>query len=228
MCGVCGSSTETERRWVSNDPAKDRYTLIRAVVWWCDDQPEGALDGPVPYAFPDGTPAIELSIPITLPWLAPTGERYVLTGYLDSIDVLGEEHFISDNKTTKKTLNRQYWKQYSPNVQVSTYDLIGSVLFPDLNLRGVRIDAVQTLVGGARFGTQVFYRSDKLREEYLQDIEYTIREAERYAKDNYWPKREANCALCQFNAVCSKEPAERERYLKGNFQVRKWNPLRER
>lgn len=227
-CGECGSPTEAARRWVSNDPAKDRYSLIRMVVWWADEQPERAIDGPIPYAFPDGTPAVELSAPITLPWSTSSRERYILTGYFDDISVLGQENFINDNKTTKKTLNKLYWKQFSPNVQVDTYDLIGSVFLPDLHIRGVRIDAAQALVGGARFGTQVFYRSDVLREEYLQDLRYWLDQAEVFAQKQHWPMNRASCYTCPFSGVCSKEPDKREQYLKANFEVRLWNPLAER
>ena len=31
-CGHCGSPTEVGRHWISNDPYKDRYTLVRLIV----------------------------------------------------------------------------------------------------------------------------------------------------------------------------------------------------
>lgn len=228
-CGECGSPTETLRRWVSSDPAKDRPALIRAVVWWCDEQPDRIEDGAFPYSFPDGTPAVEFSAPIPSPWTAPTGERYILTGYFDDISIFGGEHLISDNKTTKKALNKMYWKQYSPNVQIDNYDLIGSVLLPDLHLRGVRIDAVQVLVGGARFGAQIFYRNEDQREEYLEDVRYWLGQAEVFAATGHWPMNRASCAICPFaEKVCSKERSKREGYLKQFFEVRHWDPLKAR
>lgn len=233
ICGHCGSDVVEERRWVSDNSAKDRPALIRLVTWWCDEQPaEGGIEL---YAFPDGTPAVELPFRIPLPWTAPTsfkggGEPYLLTGYLDSIDRLGEEFFISDNKTTKNALGPPYWAQYSPNVQVDIYDLAGSILFPDLGIRGVRIDAAQALVGGARFGTQVFYRRESQREELLGDLHHWITAAEGYAAEGHWPMNRASCYTCAFKPVCSREPAMREMYLKGSglYERRNWNPLEER
>lgn len=226
-CGSCGSGTETQRRWVSGDHAKDRYTLFRLVAWWCDDQAEE--EGILPYKFPDGTPAVELSFTLPLPWYTPVGgEPYLLSGHLDGIDVFGSENFIGDNKTTKKMLSNQYWKQYEPNVQIKVYDLAGSVLYPDLGIKGVRIDAAQTLVGGARFGAKVFYSSDTLRAEFLTDLEWWIRQAERFAQDDYWPMNLANCSFCQFNGICSKSLEKRQMYLESNFHKKFWNPLEER
>lgn len=235
VCGTCGSATETQRRWVSDYPAKDRIALIRAIVWWCDEQPEeGGLEL---YAFPDGTPAVELGFRMVLPWKAPRlsptgtgGEAYLLVGYLDHMDRLAEEVFIADNKTTKNTLSNFYWRQYAPNTQVAIYDLAGSSAFPGLPYSGVRIDATQTLTGGARFGARVFYHTDNQREELLRDLRYWITQAEQYAKDNYWPMNRANCAICPFNGVCSKPPEERQAILDNPqlFYRKRWNPLEER
>jgi len=227
VCGVCHSPIQEETHWIADDNAKDRDGLIRAVVWWCDEQPEDAESGAMPFIFPNGEPAAELALPVPLPWTAPTGERYVLVAKLDAIDQFGKELFITDQKTTKKTLNHQYWRQYSPNVQVDTYDLVGDIALNALNIRGVRIDAVQALVEGARFGAQVFYRDEAQREEYLEDLRYWLDQAERFAKDNRWPMNRANCAICQFQKVCSKSPAQREAFLKANFEVRFWNPMEE-
>lgn len=228
VCGECGSPTETSRVWVSQDRAKDRPALIRMVIWWCDEQPERAEDGSMPFLFPDGTPAVELGLALPLPHSAPTGERYILCGYLDAMEKFGAEGFIVDNKTTKKMLNKQYWKQYSPNIQVDSYDLLGTTLFPDMDLSGVRIDAAQAMVGGARFGTQVFYRTDAQREEFLGDLRYWLTQAEGFAEKGHWPMNRAACAICPFSGVCSKTPERREAYLKENFEVRHWNPLQQR
>ncbi len=229
-CGICGSPTISERRYLPYDKVKNRESLVRLVEWYCEEQPEefgGA--GLSPYAFPDGTPAVELSFKLPLPFTTPDGQPYILAGHMDAIKTFGPiETFITDNKTTKSFLGQLYWKQFSPNIQVDAYDLAGSLLFPDLGIKGVAIEAAQTLVGGAKFATQVFYRTEGQREETLSEIGWWLKQAERFAQDNYWPMNKTNCKMCAFNGICSKDPAQRERYLKADFVQKHWNPLEER
>lgn len=242
-CGSCGSKTETQRQWISDDKNKDRYTLVRLVAWYCDEQAENISEGVFPYSFPNGTPAVELSFKMPLPWQVHSGykinpsdgvpvaqyhEQYLLCGHLDSIVSFGEEKFIDDNKTTTKALTANYFLQYSPNIQVDVYDLAGSMLYPSLAIKGVMIEGAQILQEGARFGIGIQYRTDALREELLQDIHYWLKQAERFAEDDYWPMNRASCYLCQFKQVCSKDPAMRQQYLEANFEKRHWNPLEER
>lgn len=239
ICGTCGSQTETQRQWVSDNPTKDRYTLVRLVTWYCDEQPENPEDGAFPYQFPNGQPAVELSFSFPLPfketirkgegeWPAIEGEPYLLAGHMDSIMVFGGENFISDNKTTKNALNQNYFAQYAPNVQVDTYDLAGSVLFPDLNIKGVMIEGAQVLREGARFGVGVVYKNELQRNEFLEELGWWLKQAERYAEDDYWPMNRSACYLCPFKQICSKEEPKRQMFLEANFVKRHWNPLEER
>lgn len=230
VCGECGSGTETAKRWLPGDKYKDRYSLIRLVVWYCDEQAEILNESPglSPVKFPDGTNAVELSFAIPTPWRTASDETYILAGHMDSISALGAEHFTTDNKSTKKPLDEKYWSQYSPNVQVDLYDLVGNLLYPQLNLRGVAIEGAQVLTGGARFAVKPMYRTEAQREEFWHEIEWWLKQAERYATENYWPMNRTACFLCPFKGICSKEPASRQMYLEGNFQKRHWNPLEER
>ena len=229
-CGLCGSHTEGHNTYVPYDKVKNRDTLVRLVAWYCDDQPETAEDaGLFPYSFPDGTPAIELSFKLPLPILDPTNQPYVLAGHLDGIKTFGGvETFITDNKTTKSWLSKNYWAQFAPNVQVDTYDLAGSILFPDIRLSGVAIEAAQVSQTGAKFGTNIFYRSEGQREETLREIEWWIKFAEKLAADDYYPMNKSNCKMCPFNGICSKDPVSRERYLRADFKQDIWNPAEER
>lgn len=234
----CGSNTHTERQWISNDKAKDRYTLVRLVAWYCDEQPELASDGAMPYVFPNGQPAVELSFKIPLPWKVPPPNRvmgiddkpetYILAGHIDSIMEYGSEHFVSDNKTTKNMMGAQYFAQFHPNIQMDIYDLAGTTLYPTLNLKGVMIEAAQTLAGGARFGVGLSYRTDAQREELMGDIRYWLTQAEKFATEDHWPMNRANCYLCPFKVICSKDPGSRQRYLEAAFVKQPWNPLLER
>lgn len=225
VCGECGSPTQEAVNWLPLNPAKDRYTLLRLVTWYCEEQKGSQVR---PYSFPDGTPAVELSFRMPLPWTSPAGDPYILCGHNDSLVTFGDEGFVSDNKTTKKQLGPAYWAGYSPNVQVEIYDLAGSVLYQDLNLKGVLIEGAQVLVSGAKFGLGVMYRNDAQRNETLRELKYWIGTAEEHARTGYWPRNTASCAMCDFKKICSIDPGSREQYIPGSFTKRPWNPLEER
>lgn len=231
ICGECGSAVQSERKWYGDSRIKDRPGLVRLVGWYCLDQPDELTGGQglVPYAFPDGTPAVELSFAFPLPFNTPYGEPYIIAGHLDKIAVaLGNQNFIADNKTTSKTLSQNYWLQYTPNVQVDTYDFVGSVHYADLNIRGVAIEGAQVTQEGAKFGLGLMYRTEAMREEYLRDLEYWIKQAERFAEEDYWPRNRASCFLCDLKGICGKDPGMRDRYLAADFVKKHWNPLEER
>lgn len=228
ICGECGSDIEIAERWIPIDPAKDRFGLVRMVAWWADEQPEEFGTGVDPYAFPDGTPAVELSGKVPLPFVNKYGEPYILCVHIDSIATFGQEHFVRDHKTTKHAPDKKYFSGFMPHVQMDTYDLFGNLMYPDLDMKGVMIDAAQLLQSGARFGKGVTYRSDTLRQEYLEDLQFWLNQAEQFAEARHWPMNRANCWLCPFKGVCSKEPVQRGQFLLSDFTQRHWNPLEER
>jgi hypothetical protein len=223
---------EWERLWVpwgSEDEKKTRQTLIRAIVWFADEQAGNVQ----PYAFPDGTPAIELSFRIPLPTRSAKGEPFLLCGHLDGMALLGDELFIRERKTTKTTIGAYYWERYSPNVQVDTYDLAGWLLFPDLKISGVMMEAIQTAVEFTRVARQPLYHTKARREEWLKRVLEIIAEAEKCAENSYWPMNTAACNLnggCPYQRVCRADPSQRERILiqTGEYEVRKWDPLKVR
>lgn len=228
VCGECGSETETVTRWLATDTSKDRFTALRLVAWYCFEEPDDYSTGLVPYKFPDGNPAVEVSFRLPLPYKTPEGENYILCGHLDKMASYEKDMFVADLKTTKKTLSKAYWGTFAPNIQMDVYDLASNIMFPELKMRGIVIEGAQTLVGGARFGKQVFYRTEAQREEVLNELGHWLKVAEGYAEEDYWPMNRSGCWLCQFKGVCSKDPDQRERYLEADFKVEHWNPLEER
>jgi hypothetical protein len=233
-CGSCNSPTEVIRQWVPTNNYKNRNSLIRLVVWYCDEQPDPQDDhhhhGLRPFAFPNGEPAVELSFKLPLELVNGYGEPYILAGHMDGIEQSygGKELFITDDKTTRKSINQQFWTKYDPNIQVELYDLVGSLLFPTLPLKGVAIRASQILTEGAKFAWSPIYRSEVQREETLKEIEWWIKQAESMAEANYWPRAPHSCGICPFAGICNKAPDKRQMYLDADFEVRKWNPLEER
>ena len=213
--------------WDSGDDKKNRDTLVRAVVWYCDDQ----RDGPVrPYVFPNGHPAVELSFRLPLGLRARTGEEYMLCGHLDGLCVVNDDEImVRERKTTQSTIGTYYFDGFAPNVQVDTYDLVSTILFPELKIKGVLLEATQAAVQFARFHRQPMYRTPAQREEWLQEMLAYIQEAEECAARGHWPLRRTSCNLyggCPFRSICSKDPAVRERFLRGGDYVEQhWDPL---
>lgn len=229
VCGECGSLIEEECQYVAEHKKKNRITLIREVVWYCLEQPE--VGGLQPFAFPDGTAAVELPFRVALPMqFVSTGEQPILCGYLDRIAEFSTEHFIADKKTTAGYMDDKYFNSFSPGVQFDTYDLVGSILFPDLDLQGVLIDAAAMTMNDVKFARRTYYKTEATRQEHLEWIEATLLEAEDCATKKVWPMRKSSCWNCQFNKVCQKDPGMRQHYLKaeGFKKQKRWNPLEER
>jgi hypothetical protein len=79
------------------------------------------------------------------------------------------------------------------------------------------------------------YRSDEVIDEWLDDLEYHLANAEAFATANYWPQNDTACGMyggCRFREVCSRPASVRERFLKSDFiqlaPEERWNPLRSR
>jgi hypothetical protein len=229
LCGSCNSPTYTELRYVPDDKLKHRRSLIRALVWYGLNQPEELSEGLRPYVFPDGHPAVELSFRLPIPLYTDMGEQYILAGHLDLIGQFGDEIFPVDQKTTRKTLNDKFFASYSPSTQFDTYDMVMSVMFPDLETVGIMVDAVQLLTDGVKFGRFTYRKTEAQREEHWADMQEWIKEAERYATRDHWPMNKRNCWICPFNGVCSLSPEKRQTELETSFQRgERWDPLKER
>jgi hypothetical protein len=54
-------------------------------------------------------------------------------------------------------------------------------------------------------------------DEHLLDIQVMIKNAERYAEQNYWPKNTKACRFCDFRDICKKDPEQRIAFLKTEF-----------
>lgn len=225
-CHVCGSPAEVANRWVPDDKVKNRYTLVRLVAGYCDSQPEHG--GIQPMMLPGGKPAVELSFAVPLPLTNPYGEPYVLAGYLDRLVTFGDEVFFADNKTTKHQLHQGYFAQWTPNVQMDTYDLITSVAFPASHISGGIVEAAQVTQSAVDYAVGILHRSDEQREEYLEDFAYWMSQAEHFAETGKWPMNRKSCYMCPYKVICAMKPAARDDFLKANFEYRPWNPLEER
>jgi hypothetical protein len=231
VCGECGAPTEIVRTFIPQSPAKNRLTIAKALLEYMDSQAESPKTGVFPYVFPNGKPAVELSFSVPFPRVAPTGEGYTLSGHMDYIARFGDEYYVSDNKTTGKPLNDAFFSSYSPSIQFDTYDVVGQLLYPDLDLSGVQVDALQLSASSTASGRRTFYKTDEHREEHLRTIQWVLECAEKYAREQYWPMNKESCFMCGFREICSLPPSEREYALEAHpgFTRREpWDPTKTR
>jgi len=211
------AALELSAGWNSLDTARTRHTLVRAVVWYC----EGAADDYVqPVRFDTGEPAVEIKFAVPLAETSMGGEEFALRGWLDGI-VKFDGYWVRERKTTKSALSTYYWNRFEPNVQISTYNMVAPLAFPDHKIKGVIVEACQTGVGFTRFGRKTFPKHQDLRDEFLEEVVYWVRRAEDCAVTEHWPKNESACQMyggCMFREVCSRAPMMREKFLDANFE----------
>lgn len=229
----CGSETTTAWRWVPESKVKDRVQLIRALVWYTEEQKAGQLS-PVGVSAGDNGPATALvEMPFLVPFTSMGGVPYYLCGWWDAVKQLGGQDgpaFITDYKTTKNSLGADYWRGWQPNVQVDLYDLVASRHSP-IPVDGIGIEAIQVGCdrngeGWVRFGYRNYTRSPVHREEFAQELTVWLAMAASYAQNSYWPMNRASCKLCEFKDVCNMVPEQRVNYLSEHFVRGRWNPLK--
>jgi hypothetical protein len=191
----------------TDNPTKNLYTLLRAIVWYLDRFEHDHLKTVI---LANGKPAVELSFQINLSalvgdgteFVAYTGESYILCGHLDKVvEWLGEYRF-KDTKTTRSQLDQKYFAKFLPNIQVTIYSIAMSVIFhEDRKIGGALIDAIQTQVNGNRFARQQISVTPGHLNEFLTDLTFLLRELESYAQADHWPKRESRLASCSIILV---------------------------
>lgn len=218
--------------WDTGRTDKNRYTLIRSVVWYLDQF--GPSDPAKTVILANGKPAVELSFKMELDWgPSPDGfhrwmvgdSPYLLCGHLDRIVTFLDGPYVMDRKTTKTTISQHYFDQFEPDNQMTLYTIAAKVIF-ETPVRGVIIDGAQIAVGFTRFARGFTYRTDAQVEEWLHDLRYWFTAAESYASASYWPMNDKACFNCHFRGICSKDPAVRQNFLESEFtQEDPWNPL---
>lgn len=239
--------------WLSDHPAKNRFTLVRSVIWYLDqfkDDPASTL------ILANGKPAVELSFRMELDWGPGKGEdwecsecgqanadeteectncgaskpRYILSGHLDRVVEFGGQKYVMDRKTTGSSPTPHYFDGFAPDNQMSIYTLAARVQF-STPVAGVIIDAAQIAVGFTRFQRGFTYRTETQLEEWLADFRFWTAQAEGFAERGSWPMNDKACGMyggCTFRKICSKSPEVRERFLESDFERRPWNPLQSR
>lgn len=210
-----------QRPWTSDDPNKNRFTLVRSLVWYLDHWENDPMETVI---LANGKPAVELSFRLETEVESTDGERFLLAGHLDRLARLGDHIYISDLKSTKHTLDQNYFAGFSPDNQMSLYPLAVSIVY-ELPIQGMILDAVQVAVSFSRFMRNPIPRSEAQLDEWYQSFALYMRSAELYASKRFWPQNDKACFRCDFRSICSKPPSARDLWLKADFVKRVWNPL---
>lgn len=217
-----------KRPWVSDGKNKNRYTLLRSVIWYLDkfgesDSLETLIIG--------GKPAVELSFRFDLGVEASsTGESFAACGHLDRMVRFNDSAYILDRKTTEHTIDTSFFLKFSPDNQMSMYDLAGQVAF-QTPVEGIIIDGVQVAVTFSRYQRGIVPRTQEGRTEWLSGAAKWLAEMEKCAIESDWPMNDKNChhfGGCPFRPVCSRPPSAREQWLKTDYSKRIWDPLQRR
>lgn len=225
-CGTCNDAKVVFHPWESNDPFKNRYTLIRSLVWNVDDR----LATPFrTYILANGKPAVELSFNFEA--FQIQGQTFSLAGHMDEVVQTPDELlYVRDDKTTKGQLSDQYFRQYSPNNQMSLYSIAGKVVL-ERPVAGVLVRAAQIQAGFTRFVTRPVTRPQPVLDEWMRDTEQWLKLAMVYADSNHYPMNDKSCGNyggCPFQRVCAVSPQHRQSWLEADFIQRRWNPLETR
>lgn len=221
----------TGKPWNSEHKEKNRYTLVRTLVWYLDTY--GERDRMVTVILNNGKPAIELTFQFNPhdfetgePLTALTGEEIQFAGHLDRMVDFEGGRYVSDRKTTQSNLGSAYFAQYTPNNQFSMYALAGRWYY-DIDVEGVVCDVAQVKITFTRFERQTIYRTLPQLREWYADTKYWLALMGASAERNRWPQNDTAChhyGGCPYRPVCSRTPSARDTWLKLDYVQSQWDP----
>lgn len=204
------------------EPFKNRYTLIRSIVWAFEAHRDSPLKTVI---LANGQPAVELSFRFSA--FNVGGEPITLCGHLDRVVEVDGSKWVYDHKTTKGQLNAQWVRSFTPHNQFTLYTIAGKVVLGS-PARGVLVNGVQIGVGFNRFVTAQIPRPAAVLEEWLADAQWWIERAREFALTDHWPMNDKSCGNyggCPFARVCAVSPSHRKAWLEQDYDVWGWNPL---
>lgn len=216
---------ELGRPIVLDDKNKNRWTLLRTVVWYLEKFQNDPLKTVI---FANGKPAVELSFRFNTDYKSRNGETFVLCGHMDKMAEMDGLRWILDRKTSKNSIDGDnFFEHYSPHNQMSTYDFAGQVVY-DVQTTGIIVDAAQVMVNFSHFRRGFSQRTQSQRQEWYDNLGWWFESIDKFAHDGYWPMNEASCGNyggCPFRGICGRPPEDRAHWLEHLFQHRNWDPL---
>lgn len=221
-CPTCDGSGDGVEfiPWESGDTTKNRYTLVRSLVWNVEDRLGTPFQTMI---LADGRPAVELSF--SFPLFELNGEVIYYAGHMDEVVEFEGRSWVKDDKTTKNQLDANYRQQFSPDNQMSGYTVAGKVVLK-MPIEGVLVRATQVGVNFNRFTTFPVPRPQAVLDEWTIDAQIVIGRAREDAERGYWPMNDKACFGCEFRRVCTVSKSHRDAWLRDDFIQRpRWNPL---
>lgn len=224
---------ELGRPWASGDSYKNRFTLLRTLVWYLDQYQDDNLETVI---LANGKPAVELSFTFDTGFTTLDGEMIQYCGHLDRLVKMNDAYYITDIKTTKYDLSPRYWAQHNPSNQFGMYTLAGQVAF-ETPVKGLIVDAAQVLVGSSRFQRQLISKDEAIIDEWFKGSLWWVRRIEDAARsapllgEAAYPMNDKSCSMyggCPFQDICARSPGSRQQWLESNYKRRVWDPLQRR
>ena len=219
-----------------NQAGKTRKGLVSALVWYVEHW--GDQDGVEDILIFNGQPAIEMHFEISMPLINPDGEAYIVQGYVDQVKNWSYAQTAWDFKSTNKEPNDHFLAQFDLSLQCAIYTIGMRVLTNEsINMFMADVIGVETRTQGlpelipvAFFARKPVTLTEDELDEHLKDIQVYIKNQERYAEQDYWPKNTKACRFCDFRTICKKSPAQRHAFLSTDFKLDRrtvLNPRRE-
>jgi len=212
------------RPWSSFDSHKNRYTLLRTVIWYLDHFAKDSIET---IQLANGSPAVELSFRYNSGLTSSSGDPIFFCGHLDRLGKLNDAIYIVDRKTSTYAIDERFFQKFSPDNQFSMYSLSARIVYHQ-PIAGLIVDGAQIGVNFSRFYRGLIPRTETQLDEWFLDTSVWIQLAESYAKASHWPMNDKACGNyggCDFREICSKNPSAREQWLQHGFSKRTWDPL---
>jgi len=204
----------------AEDKARGLTSVLRAIVWRAEEYWEDLFEIAT---MPNGEPCLEQRFEV------PFGNGYRFSGRIDKIVQLDDKLYLCDVKTTKSTLNSNYFSNFMPNNQVFAY-LWAAREVLGLDIVGFIVDAVQTGVHFTRFNRSVYNVPTELIKEWYEDALHTLDTSTNYFNKQYYPADFTACnnyGGCRFKEVCSASPSRRNLFLDNDFEKEPHPDLKE-
>jgi len=199
----------------TGDNARTLARLIRGIIWYEEQYRNDVLRTAI---LENGKPALEVHFDI------PTPHRDIpfrFSGIVDWLVWWEGQLYISDHKTTKKTLNQYYYQEFSPNLQVVSY--IWSLRKMGLDVRGFIINAFQTAVSFSRFDRHIIEINQAEVDEFEHHLYYWLDQYIEAFEADYFAMNFQSCTAfggCRMREICGAAPDQRQGLLEDNY-VRK-------
>lgn len=199
----------------SQDNTKTPETLVRSVVWYCDEY----RNDPFETASFGGKQAVELTFQFHI------SDEVIWAGHIDKVVRYNGRLYFIDRKTTKGQLNQKYFKKFELDAQMLGYTYASRVAFPEPFAGGI-IDACQVGVNFTRFGRHVLNIEEHLLDEFEQTVLTFSQLAKQFEELDLWPMNPTACDKfmgCEYALLCKAKLADRKFFL-NDYERFEWDP----